>query len=157
VKPTLTTKNIGFTLAAAVLLAMAPFFAAHAADGDAAPASSPEGVELRIKELHDRLKISKSQEDQWGKIGGQMRDHAKAAHELALARQKNATSMTAVQDLQTYAQIAQVHADGMKQFLDLFAPLYDGMSDDQKKTADSVFRDHKEERAKKHQKAITKK
>jgi len=125
---------------------------------DAAPAKSEvDGVEIRIKELHDKLKITSDQEAQWEKIATEMRNHAKEAHDLATAREKAAGTMTAVDDLKSYLQIAQSHAGGMERFLTLFTPLYESMPDDQKKNADSVFREHKVANAKKHRKALNKK
>jgi hypothetical protein len=48
--------------------------------------------------------------------------------------------MTAVEDFTTYAEIADVHADGVKRFVPVFTALYDSMSDAQKKNADHIFR-----------------
>ncbi len=119
-----------------------------------AAASDSASVETRIKELHDKLKISQTQEDLWGKVTQEMRDSAKAVHELAAARTKNAPTMSAIEDLKSYAEIAKLHAEGMSHFVEVFAPLYNNMSDDQKKNADEVFRGHKDARAKKHQASL---
>jgi periplasmic protein CpxP/Spy len=113
-----------------------------------------EPVELRIKELHDKLKITDAQEELWTKVTKEMRDHAKATQDMIGTRNQNATQMTAIDDLKSYADIAQLHADGMKQFLTVFSPLYTAMTDTQKKNADDVFREHKDGRAKKHQKQL---
>jgi hypothetical protein len=48
--------------------------------------------------------------------------------------------MTAVDDLKSYAEITDAHADGIKKFTPVFATLYAGMPDAQKKNADGVFR-----------------
>jgi len=45
-----------------------------------------------------------------------------------------------VDDLQSYAAIADAHADGLKKLIPAFQALYTAMSDDQKKTADMLFR-----------------
>ena len=48
-------------------------------------------------------------------------------------------TMSAVDDLETYQKIAQAHADGLQKLVTAFQPVYDSMSDDQKKNADQVF------------------
>jgi hypothetical protein len=49
-------------------------------------------------------------------------------------------NMSAMQDLQTYQQVAQAHVDGLKNLTAAFSTLYNAMPDDQKKVADEVFR-----------------
>jgi hypothetical protein len=49
--------------------------------------------------------------------------------------------MTAVDDLKSYAGIADAHAEGIKNFATVFGALYAGMSDPQRKEADALFRD----------------
>jgi hypothetical protein len=50
--------------------------------------------------------------------------------------------MTPVDDLKSYSEIAQTHADGLVQFIPVFASLYDSMSDAQKMNAAKLFRHH---------------
>jgi Skp family chaperone for outer membrane proteins len=111
-------------------------------------------VDVRIKELHDKLKITEAQETLWTKVTKEMRDHAKTVQALVSTRNDKAGQMTAIDDLKSYAEIAQIHADGMKHFLDVFAPLYGAMTDAQKKNADGVFQEHINTRTKKHQTAL---
>jgi len=59
---------------------------------------------------------------------------------LIKARTENAKTMTAVDDLKSYSEITDAHADGIKKFTPVFATLYDSMSDAQKKQADALFR-----------------
>jgi hypothetical protein len=47
--------------------------------------------------------------------------------------------MTAVDDVKSYAAIADAHADGLKKFVSVFEALYNSMSDEHKKNADNVF------------------
>jgi len=58
------------------------------------------------------------------------------------ARSEKAPTMSAVEDLKSYCEIAEAHADGLKNFIAVFEPLYTGMSDAQKKSADMLFRHH---------------
>ncbi len=48
-------------------------------------------------------------------------------------------NMTAPQNMQSYAQLAQVHADGMQKLSAAFQTLYDTFPASQKQIADAVF------------------
>jgi hypothetical protein len=61
---------------------------------------------------------------------------------LIKARSEKSGTMTAVDDLKSYGEIAEAHADGLKKFTSVFEPLYASMSDAQKKNADTLFRHH---------------
>ncbi len=97
-------------------------------------------IEARIKELHAKLKITKDQEEQWKAVTDVMRENAARMEQLVKARAEGAKTMTAVDDLKSYAEIADAHAEGLKKFISAFEALYNGMSDDQKKHADALFR-----------------
>ena len=96
-------------------------------------------VEARIKDMHTRLMITQAQEDQWSKVAQVMRDNAKQMDALAKTRTERA-AMSAVQDLKSYGEISEAHADGIKKVTPVFSTLYDSMSAKQKKAADGVFR-----------------
>ncbi len=102
--------------------------------------SKVDRTEARIIDLHARLKITPAQEDLWNKVTQVMRDNAKTIDTLNQARFEKAKAMTAVEDLKSYSEIAQAHADGLKNFIPAFEALYAAMSDDQKKDADTLFR-----------------
>jgi hypothetical protein len=102
-------------------------------------ASSESRVEARIKNMHETLKITQQQEEQWAKVAQVMRDNAKSLDTLTQSRFDHASTMTAVEDLKSYAVITDAHADGIKKFTPVFATLYDSMSDAQKKEADELF------------------
>src|ERR1035437_3947231 len=132
-----------FTYAAARALAAAVLVATIAfapGPGFAAKASSEDRVETRIKDMHGKLKITQAQEDQWAKVAQVMRDNEKTIEPLIKARVENAKTMTAVDDLKSYAEITDAHADGIKKFTPVFETLYASMSDAQKKEADVLFR-----------------
>ena len=108
----------------------------------AGKSSKPDRVETRIKELQTKLKITPAQEALWNNVTQVMRDNAKTMEALIKARSEKASTMSAVDDLKSYGEIAQAHADGLKKFTSVFEPLYAGMSDAQKKNADTFFRHH---------------
>jgi protein CpxP len=97
-------------------------------------------AELRIKDMHAKLKITAAQEEQWAKVAQVMRDDAKAMDTLTQARVAHVKDMTAVDDLKSYGEIAEAHATGIKNLTPVFADLYSSMSDAQKKEADNLFR-----------------
>jgi len=98
------------------------------------------GVDARIASLHKRLKITAAQEPQWQQVAQVMRDNAAQIEQLVKERDAKLKTMTAVDNLQTYSDIAQAHADGLKKLVPVFDTLYGSMSDAQKKVADAVFR-----------------
>ncbi len=103
-------------------------------------ASTVDPVEARIKDLHAKLKITPAQEDLWKNVTQMMRDNATAMEARRKARAEKAPTMTAVEDLTSYAESVESHAAGIKTFVPVFAALYDSMSDAQKKNADNIFR-----------------
>jgi protein CpxP len=115
----------------------------------AAKASGADRVEARITNMHAKLMITQAQEDQWAKVGQVMRDNEKAVEPLIKARKESAKTMTAVDDLKSYGEITDAHADGIKKFTVVFATLYASMSDAQKQEADGLFR-HRGKMSKKH-------
>ncbi len=128
-----------------VIIAFASSNLSYAVSGSPAQKTSTkiskvDRTEARIKDLHARLKITPDQEDLWTKVTQVMRDDAKKIDALNQARLEKAKAMTAVEDLKTYSEVAQAHADGLKNFIPVFESLYAGMSDDQKKDADTLFR-----------------
>ena len=129
------TARLVATAALLATIAMAPVVAA-AADKDA----HEDRVELRVTSMHAKLKITQAQETQWAKVAQAMRDDAKRMDELTQTRMDHAKDMTAVDDLKSYGEISQSHADGIKQLTPVFADLYTSMSDAQKKEADALFR-----------------
>lgn len=97
-------------------------------------------IETRIDDLHTRLAITSAQEDSWSRVAAVMRDNASTMAPLVEARASQAGNMTAVDDLNSYAKIAEAHADGIQKFAPAFETLYGSMSDTQKKNADEIFR-----------------
>lgn len=98
-----------------------------------------EDIETRIKTLHDKLMITADQEDSFNAVAQVMRDNETNFKSMIEARHQNGPTMTAVEDLESYQKIAQAHVDGLQKLIDAFKPLYDGLSDDQKKNADEIF------------------
>jgi len=153
------------TVAAAVLLSLAAFAgAALAAEGTTASGQTTvttqtttvstettRGVNLaskqgsdpdekRIKSLHDKLMVKASQEALWQDVARVMRSNDDKMDALTTERHDKGAKMTAVEDLRSYGEITDQHADGIKAFVPVFEKLYDSMSAEQKANADTVFR-----------------
>jgi len=127
-------------VAAAALVAIIAFASGPVVAAKHSAEARVDRVEARITDMHAKLKITQAQEDQWAKVAQVMRDNEKAMEPLIKARAENAMTMTAVDDLKSYGEITDAHADGIKKFTPVFATLYDSMSDAQKKQADAMFR-----------------
>jgi len=112
--------------------------------------SHVDRVEARIKELHAKLNITQAQEDLWTNVTQVMRDNAQTVDALIKVRSGNAKTMTAIDDLKSYGNVADAHAEGLKKFIPVFGTLYASMSDAQKKNADTIFRSRHYMRAKRN-------
>lgn len=104
-----------------------------------APSTPQDRVEARIQNMHAKLHITPAQEDQWNKVAQVMRDNSSAIEPLIQDRADHAKTMTAVDDLKSYGEITDAHADGIHKFTPVFTALYASMSDEQKKQADILF------------------
>ncbi len=122
-------------VALAATLAVAP-----AVDFAANKYVHKDRVELRIKDMHAKLKITPAEEEQWAKVTQAMIDDAKTMDTLTQARFDHSKDMTAVDSLKSYDEIAQAHADGIKKMIPVFSDLYASMPDTQKKLTDKFFR-----------------
>ena len=124
-------------LAAGVLTATISMVSGTVVAADSTGASR---IEVRIHDMHAKLGITAGQEGQWKQVAEAMRDNESALEPLVKDRKANANTMTAMDDLRSYATIADAHAAGIRRFTTAFEPLYDGMSEEQKKDADVLFR-----------------
>lgn len=112
--------------------------------------TAPDVVEQRIASLRRRLHITSSQETAWNAVAQAMRDNAKTLNTLIRERAAKSGTMNAVQDLQSYQQIAQAHVDGLKMLVPAFDTLYQQLSPAQQKTADTLFSGRAHHAAKAH-------
>lgn len=142
---------VGPVLAAEPPAASSP--APAAADATAAPAApakpvppTPQSravmsqVEKRITDLHDKLHITASEQKLWQDFSDMMRQNAREMDQMAQQRHDALRSMTAVADMQSYADLTAAHAAQVQKLVPSFASLYDAMSPTQKKQADDIFK-----------------
>jgi hypothetical protein len=107
-------------------------------------------VEARIKAMRKKLRITSAQESQWNAVAQVMRDNAHAIADLREEGTEQSKSMTAIDQLKSFAAITDAQATGIRKFIPAFQALYDTMSDAQKKTADALFRSRARAAAKRH-------
>jgi hypothetical protein len=103
-------------------------------------------VNQHIAELHRRLRITPAEEPQWNTFAQVMRDNAMHMEQAFQARAQQGPNMSAVDDLKSYAAVAQAHAEDMQRLVPAFQSLYAALSPQQQKLADNVFRDYEERR-----------
>jgi catalase (peroxidase I) len=111
----------------------------------AAAAAAPAGawaqaIDQRISTLQTRLAITPAQTTDWTAFAQAMRDNATSTNQLFQQRAQNAASMSAVDNMKSYAAIARSYADNTEKLADAFASLYGKLSAEQQKTADQLFR-----------------
>ena len=109
--------------------------------------SPTDRAEARVKQLHDQLQITAAQEPQWSAVAQAMRDDAKAMQAVIDKRRQSRGKMSAVDDLRSYREVAQTHLAGLQKLIPAFQALYDTMSPEQKKNADTVFSQRRGRRA----------
>jgi protein CpxP len=102
--------------------------------------NAEERVERRIKELHGQLQITPAEEPQWNEFAQAMRENARDMDQAFVQRAQQFPTMNAVQNMQSYEQLSEEHAQRVQKLVPAFQKLYDAMPDAQKRVADQVFR-----------------
>ena len=120
---------------------------ANAASGGAsaqAPApvanSTPAAVEQRITALRSALGITEAETAPWNAFAQAMRDNATSTEQLFQQRAGSAATMTAVDNMHSYATLARAYADDTGKLSNAFDTLYAALSPEQKQAADTLFR-----------------
>ena len=102
--------------------------------------SAVEHTEAQIKQLQGTLKITETQKELWNKLTNVMRENAKDMDALAKERAENTKTINAVEHMKLHSQITEAHLNQLKKFIPPFEALYASMSDEQKKSTDTIFR-----------------
>ena len=102
---------------------------------------SADRVEQRITDLHARLQITPDEQALWDKFAQVMRDNAQQMRQSAGERASRLKEMNASDNMQSYAQLAMLHAQDLQNLSAAFQPLYASLSQDQQRAADTMFRD----------------
>ena len=120
---------------------------------NAASPSGPAGaaaarVETRIKELHTQIGVTQAEAAQWDRFAQVMRDNASEMDRILSERAQEFPSMNALQDMQSYQQVAEAHAQHLQKLVAAFQSLYEALSPEQKQKADQAFHAHSASRNK---------
>jgi protein CpxP len=120
-----------------------PPAASPAAAQAAAPQSSAAtqaAVEERIRTLQSQLGITEAQMPLWNAFAQAMRENAASTDALFAQRAGSVVTMSAVDNMHSYAQIARAYADNTERLATAFDSLYASLTDTQKQAADTLFR-----------------
>jgi hypothetical protein len=97
-------------------------------------------VEEHIKKLRAELQITAAEEPQWQQFVNVMRENAKDMDQMFSKRAAQYSTMNALQNMQSYAEISEAHARHVQKLVPAFETLYDAMPAPQKQLTDEVFR-----------------
>ncbi|GBQ80398.1 hypothetical protein AA13595_0328 [Gluconacetobacter johannae DSM 13595] len=101
---------------------------------------TPDQVETHIATLHQQLGITPAQEQPWGAFAQLMRDNAERFRDSIAQRRDRLSSMSAADNMQSYADLVTQRAQDLQALNMAFRTLYNGFTDIQKKQADTLFR-----------------
>ncbi len=101
---------------------------------------SPDQLESHIATLHRQLGITTAQESAWNAFAQVMRDNAARFHDTIEQRRAKLATMSAPDNMQSYADLITQRAQDLQALNMAFRTLYNGLSDAQKKAADTLFR-----------------
>lgn len=104
------------------------------------PPSPQAAADQRISALQTQLRITPAQTPQWNAFAQAMRDNANSTDALFRQRAGAAATMTAVENMKSYAQVARAYADNTEALAQAFEALYGVLTPDQRQTVDTLFR-----------------
>jgi Spy/CpxP family protein refolding chaperone len=100
-------------------------------------------IDGRIAFLKAELKITGDEAAQWNAVADAMRANSQAMGKLfEEARANRDKPLTAPERLDWRQRFAEARAQAAERFAAAFKPLYDRMSDDQRKAADALLQPH---------------
>ena len=103
-------------------------------------AASQAAVDQRIRALQSQLGITEAQMPLWNAFAQAMRDNAASTDALFTQRANAVASMSAVDNMHSYAQIARAYAYNTERLATAFDSLYASLTDTQKHASDTLFR-----------------
>ena len=122
-----------------------PSFAASGKKKSSAVArpSAVAHTEAQIKQLQGALNITEAQQELWDNLTQVMRENAKDMDALtdaiAKERAEGTKNMNAVEHMKLHSRITVAHSEQLEKLIPPFEAFYDSLSDEQKKTTDTIF------------------
>jgi len=105
--------------------------------------SAVEYTEAQIKQLQGALNITEAQQEVWDNLTQVMRENAKdmdaLTDTLAKERAESTKTMNAVEHMKLHSRITAAHSDQLEKFIPPFEAFYSSLSDEQRKTTDTIF------------------
>ena len=101
-------------------------------------------LEKRIAMLRDQLGITAAQRKPWREFAAVLRANESAMYVVVARRASRIRTGSAPENMRLYGLVAAVHAANVQRLLGAFQPLYDVLSERQRKIADTVLRDARE-------------
>lgn len=139
----LLVPSIGFAQSATTSLPSTAATGPNTASPSTAPSATTQGaVDQRIRALQSQLGITEAQMPLWNAFAQAMRENAASTDALFMQRASAVTSMSAVDNMHSYARIARAYADNTERLATAFDSLYATLTDTQKQAADTLFREH---------------
>ena len=135
---------------ATVLAASPAALAQNAAPSTNLPPKVQSRVQQHIEQLHKQLEITPAQQSQWDQFAQVMQQNAADIRNAIEQRGQELNSMNALQNMQSYTHLAEVHAEDMHRLTASFTQLYNSMTPQQREHADEVFRYRAENTARRH-------
>jgi Spy/CpxP family protein refolding chaperone len=114
---------------------------------NALPKDAATKLEQHNKQLHDQLGITAEQQPQWDRFTGVMRSNALDMRRALMDRGAKLDTMNAADNMQSFADMAKIHAANMEKAATAFQALYATLTPEQKSVADRVFRNRAEKPA----------
>ncbi len=135
--PALLAATLAMSLAVRPGLAQAQPAPVAAADS---PSKRDAMIERRVAELHAKLKVTASEESQFSAFAQVMRENARHMDGLAQQHGQTVAEGNAVDQMKSYAALAQAHAEDTQRLVPAFSNLYEALTPEQKKAADQSFK-----------------
>jgi hypothetical protein len=102
-------------------------------------------VEQHIQQMRSELQITPQEQPEWHSFAQTMWQNAHEMNQILQRRAANLQTMNAAEDMQSYAQLAEVHAQNMQRMSAAFDQLYGVMSPQQRDHATQLFRQRAEQ------------
>ena len=93
------------------------------------------------------MQITPAEQPQWDQFAQVMRENARDMDQAFMQRAQQYPTMNAVQNMQSYEQMAEAHVQHLQKLVPAFNNLYNAMPEQQKKLTDQVFRANAERHA----------
>ena len=98
-------------------------------------------ADQRIAALRAQLRITDAQAQAWNGFAQAMRNNAASTDALFRQRASTAARLSALDNMKSYAQVARAYADNTEALATAFEGLCGVLSDQQKLTVDTLFRE----------------